>query len=475
MPPKPQKDTAKGAPGKGRSGKDGAQASNIEFGLPPTVVTALQSISTRATQDLWGASAFQSESLSAEQIAQRRSNQAGKLSKRISGDTKAKQDLAIAVAEWFTQISQHLLGLLGRMRALGSKIDEDLSIAVQEMQQYLLEQPSTATEEQLTAAASVMGPIWAPPQEQEVVKLAAALRAFGVTKQTLTSVPPSAHMDPASRNLMQADQTSEFSFGGEAGPLAAPPPAAPTGSRWQKRRSAGAGTRPSKSPRRAVPPVEAPWRSTVTGRTPEGTRREPVLQIEEDDPELLPAVDAPPSSAWFGYWLQLAAFAVEHGADPVGELSTDEAQDAAFPLPSTSEGVQEILQVAETTWQELRKVVREKSENSMLPVCLALHRVLHSLRQSPAALPQVRQGLLLAAHVTLGNLLDPYSYAPATAQEWLHPASLVEQGGPFKGYLASAVSSAPEVQGLLQHPCPYSTSIAADHTSLEAASATAST
>ena len=267
MPPKPQKDTAKGAPGKGRSGKDGAQASNIEFGLPPTVVTALQFYFDKSNSRLVGRLSLSVREPFRRANRSRRSNQAGKLSKRISGDTKAKQDLAIAVAEWFTQISQHLLGLLGRMRALGSKIDEDLSIAVQEMQQYLLEQPSTATEEQLTAAASVMGPIWAPSPGTGSGEAGSSLRAFGVTKQTLTSVPPSAHMDPASRNLMQADQTSEFSFGGEAAPW---PRLRQLPLRIQMAKTTECRRRNAtiQEPAREVPPVEAPWRSTVHGQNP---------------------------------------------------------------------------------------------------------------------------------------------------------------------------------------------------------------
>ena len=96
------------------------------------MVISLQSISSRATQDLWGSTALTAEDLTAEQLARRRSS-TGKLTKRIAGNMKAKADLTAALAQWFSQISQHLMGLVGRVRAIGTKVDEDLTAAVQEM------------------------------------------------------------------------------------------------------------------------------------------------------------------------------------------------------------------------------------------------------------------------------------------------------------------------------------------------------
>ncbi|OLP83546.1 hypothetical protein AK812_SmicGene35685 [Symbiodinium microadriaticum] len=95
------------------------------------MVISLQSISSRATQDLWGSTALTAEDLTAEQLARRRSS-TGKLTKRIAGNMKAKADLTAALAQWFSQISQHLMGLVGRVRAIGTKVDEDLTAAVQE-------------------------------------------------------------------------------------------------------------------------------------------------------------------------------------------------------------------------------------------------------------------------------------------------------------------------------------------------------
>ena len=149
MPPQPGRNSQAKGNGKQKTKSDTAQPSTVDFGLPPAVVTALQSISSRATQDLWTTTSFQAENMTAEQLAQRRSNNAGKLSKRITGDTKAKIELAAALSDWLSQIGQHLLGLVGRIRVISSKLDEDLSAAIQEMQQYLLDQHSSVTEEQI--------------------------------------------------------------------------------------------------------------------------------------------------------------------------------------------------------------------------------------------------------------------------------------------------------------------------------------
>ena len=202
----------------------------------------------------------------------------------------------------------------------------------------------------------------------------------------------------------------------------------------------------------------------ATGLTPEGARRVPSTLIDDDDPELLPAhpqeehATVPPT--WTSAWLCLAAFAVDQGAELVGELITDETQSAILPLHDTNADCASVVQQAEKAWQELRTCVAEHGEKDLFPVCSALAQVLTALRQAPQAVPQVRQGLLIAAHLTVGGLLDPYSYAPATLQEWLYPALLLERRVSCKGYLPSVASSASEVQGLLALPCPFAAHLA---------------
>ena len=492
--------TQKGS-GKNKSKQEGQppQTSIVEFGLPTSAVTALQSISARATQDLWTTSTFASDNLTADQLAQRRTNAMAKLAKRINGDMRAKTELATSLGVWFAQISQHLMGLVGRMRAISNKLDEDLNMAVQDMQNYLVDQPSSATSDQVAQAMQQIGPIWTPPQEQEVVRMAALLRAFGSVAPAIgqAAVPdnrpllgggplswPDGETDTFANDsfrsaqpqlahtLMPTDLASEHSFGGIVDRTSTQPPTTVQGPRW-KRRSLTSGHRPSKSPRREPPPVPGPWQVAATGRTPEGLRREATTALEEDEPELLPEPNADTPMAakpmtWSQSWRQLASFSVEHGADPIGSLSVDESQNAVLPLPGDDGSASAVVQQAEHVWMMLKESLGQKDDRDLLSVCKALHHFLQLVRQNPSALPQVRQGLMLAAHVTVGGLLDPYSYAPVTAQEWLFPALLLEQGGPIRGFLPAEISSAPEVQGVLRQPSPFLLHISGDQPISEA-------
>lgn len=51
---------------------------------------------------------------------------------------------------------------------------------------------------------------------------------------------------------------------------------------------------------------------------------------------------------------------------------------------------------------------------------------------------------VLALHITLGAVLDAYSYAPSAAQEWLYPGLLAEHGRSLVGYIPSAACPACE-------------------------------
>ena len=468
MPPSKQP-AATGPKGSGKKPKgDNAQVSTLEFGLPTTMVTALQSISSRATQDLWGTSNFTEDSLTAEQIAQRQTNLMSKLAKRLAGNVKAKADLASALDAWFARLSQHMLGLVGRIRAIGAKVDEDLLTAITEMQQHLANQPSAVTSDQVMQASNAVGPIWTSLQEQEVLKLAAAVRAFSTVAAPAigsTALPSTGQVAQASRTLPHADRFSEVSFGEL--PMERPTPSLPAstvatatvhGPRW-KRRTAAPGGRPSKSPRRTDMPTPVPWRQDATGLTPEGIRRTPTTAVGDDDEELVQdtPVEMTPTlpSAWFGSWLPIADFAMQQGDDLVGELVSDPEQDAVLPMMLTGPEDAAAIRLAQQIWEAVQVVVRTRAESSMPALCAVMPQLLQQLRAAPASLSHVRQGVVLIAQTTLGNLLDPYSFAPATAQEWLLPATLVERGGRFRGYLPQAASLAPEVQGILLRPCPF--------------------
>ena len=175
MPPKNPKKSA----GKGSKSSGEAQQSQIEFGLPPALTTALQSITSRSTQDLWKSNLGLEGDGTAEQRAQRRANVMRVLSKRISGNMKAKVELAEALSLWLIQIAGHMQGLVHRVRAIGSKLDEDLVAAIQELGVSQEAQASLATSDQIAQATAALGAIWQPPQENEVLRVAAIIRAVG--------------------------------------------------------------------------------------------------------------------------------------------------------------------------------------------------------------------------------------------------------------------------------------------------------
>ncbi|CAE7208415.1 unnamed protein product, partial [Symbiodinium microadriaticum] len=464
MAPKPTpKATGKGAK---QSGGDAPKAtrSQVEFGLPPAVVTSLQAITSRATQGLWHSDQTGIGEVTAEQHAQRRANLIRTLSKRITGNVKAKAELKDALNQWLVQLSQHLQGLTARVSAIGQKIDEDLQSACDEMVAGLEARNSLSTADQVSHARSSMGPVWRPPQEAAVLELAAGLRALGtvtVPAQTVlgTSAPMVRPHSPALVGTMAAvgrvsGAASEVSFGeGLADGVAdvhmqGPEPLVetPRPTRW-KRRSGGSTNRPSKSPRREQDPG-APWPAMSSGHTPENLRPS-VTTISAGDGPHIPPGDGPPPLDWSSAWTKLAAFAAENGADMVGDLSSSPEQDAAIPLAPDDSIAEETVATAAEAWAAVLAFVPA--------MCGRMQDVLNRLRLCPAALPRVSQGLVLLAQATLGNVLDPFSFAPATPQEWLYPATLLEHGTPLRGYLASSASSSEVVQVLLSQGCPMAT------------------
>ena len=450
------------AKGKGKGGEN-TQSSKLEYALPPAMVTCLQAITARSTQDLWSMPTSIPGDMSVEQQAQRRAAAIGKLSKRLSGDMRAKEELRSSLQQWALAVAVHLAGLVQRAKALGDKVDADLVEAMREMRAALDQQPSSTTAEQVALAADEVGrPIWNAVQEQEIFRIAAGLRAFGT-------------VDFPGRGL---DGGSEVSFGGGAG--AGPvghQPASPvlvraasswdtdggrpdTGrpgsgsimtddarpTRW-KRRQGTDHHRPSKSPRREEPPA-APWPAAATGRTPEAVHRVPVTEIQEV-PDGYGA-----SSSWEAAWRHVLLFAVAQGAEMVGETVRDSGQDSVLPLQDATEARQEIIASAEALWNALQAASEVEVASQFSMLCLRLQELLNQLRMCPSALSGVRQGVVLLAQATVGNLLDPYAYAPTTAQEWLYPAAIVEHGSLAKGHVPSEVSRCPEIQTLLAHRCP---------------------
>ena len=443
--------------------------SHVEFGLPPAVVTSLQAITSRATQGLWHSEQPLTGEVTAEQQAQRRANLVRTLSRRITGNVKAKTELKEALHQWFIQLSQHLQGLITRIAAIGSKIDEDLQVACEDMLAGLEARSSLSTADQISHARSSLGPVLQPPQETAILELAAGLRALGTVTM---SVMPGAHALPASTGPVGhlpagpatphgsvGAATSEASFGAGIMDVAEDvhmrgsetAAGTPRPTRW-KRRSGGQAHRPSKSPRRDNPPG-TPWPYIATGLTPEYTRPAASTEVADDAP-LSHAGDDQPCLDWPAAWAKLAAFAAENGTELVGELCVSPEQEAAIPLVHNAAVEEETIATSNEAWAAVLAFVGTPNPALVPALCGRMQDVINRLRVCPSALPRVRQGLVLLAQATLGNVLDPFSFAPATCQEWLYPATLLEHGTPLRGYLASSSSSSAVVRVLLSQGCP---------------------
>ena len=405
---------------------------------------------------------------------------------------RAKEELTEALNAWLLQLSQHLQGLVNRVRALGAKLDEDLTSACQEMRVTAEAQSSLSTSDQVNQALGALGPIWPAPQEMEILRLAAGLRAVGTVAAPTTGLPaaPAAFVvaSPASTARLSATTgtATTTSASSSLQPIATaglevscpslmPPrtgemyvpadasnhPGSSTATpsrRWKRPPKASEG-RPSKSPRRDVCLVgEGPWKSSTTGRTPEGIRRRPVATVdEENEDELIPASawDAPsPGLSWFMGWLYVIRFTIEQGGSPIGELAVNAEQEAMLPLPHAEDMVEATLQAAHALWTRLQQLVESGEESDTYTTLEKMHELLVQLRQCPAVLPHLPQGLLVAVQTSLSGISDPFSYAPSTAQEWLYPGMLLERGGPFTGYVPTQASPEPHMQAVLRQPHP---------------------
>ena len=483
-----------------------SQSSRIEFGLPQALVISLQAITARSTQDLWVAPTIVAGDTTVEQQAQRRATEIQKLSRRISGDMKAKVELEEALRSWMITISQHLVGLVGRVRALGAKVDEDLNAAAQDMARALRDQPSAATADQLTAATAALGPVWNAGQEETVHQLAAAMRAFGTVVPAAIGLSPPPHFAALGGEQTNVDTAMQMSApllgGGLSGQgpgharqpqsMTIPHPAmgfqdarsSTTSGRWRGKRGAGQAERPSKSPRREVFAKEpsVPWPTAATGMTPESRRREPATvstgevellhdpglehltltpsmsRMEDVQAELLPDHSPPsPRRSWFMAWLQVMQFALEQGQDLIGELTSLAAQDAGLPLHPDLQAEPQVRRQAQDLWARVGTVVQSRASSDMEDLYRNMQETLQQLRLCPNALPHLHQGLVLAIHVTLGTILDPYSYAPSTAQEWLYPGLLLEHGCPCAGFVPATATTEPAMALLLRTQCPFLT------------------
>ena len=224
----------------------------------------------------------------------------------MSGNAKAKQALREASLVWVGKLGQHLAALTSRLQTVADRLDRDQSEAISELQAATVHLAS-GTDEQISQALASLGPVWSPPQETEVLRLAASLRAFaavmvGPASGQQGQIGPQA-VASGSGSFVGAVgfQGTSLLAGEGSGNVAALFPASPgaqgvasTSStparsmasgdnmdtsgtetnakrRWNQR--GNRHPRPSKSPRRELDLAAEPWAKAATGLTPERPSR----------------------------------------------------------------------------------------------------------------------------------------------------------------------------------------------------------
>eukprot|EP00439_Symbiodinium_sp_Y106_P081487 s2590_g20.t1 len=163
--------------------------------------------------------------------------------------------------------------------------------------------------------------------------------------------------------------------------------------------------------------------------------------------------DMEESLSWFQLWLRVLRPIVEAGQAHIGELVSDAGQDVAWPLSSDTSLIPKLHADSETLWAVLVSIAVSGVEGNMSDLFTLMGEMLQRIRLCPAALPGIRQGLVVAIQASMGNLRDPMQYAPATAQEWLYPSLLLEQSCVFQGLVSESFSE--EIKKLMALPCPY--------------------
>ncbi|CAE6971384.1 unnamed protein product [Symbiodinium sp. CCMP2592] len=427
-------------------------------GFSAAMMTALQAITARSTQDLWSSPAAVAIDMSVEQQISKAATASHKLSKRIAGDVKAKDELSKALSEWTSAIGfpkawAHLAG---------GPVERDPS--------------DCCITPSFQRGAEPDGVAWdrgsfAPGVSQ----LAAPSTGFGHGPLSLAPAVPGGGSAFGAISTGAGQDTGAFGLQGFGGREPGGTPmlggATPDAGdlvrhrRW-KRGGAAVPHRPSKSPRReetadapdgSAPTLSAgPWCMEATGRTPDTIRR-PAITTFSDDAELIPDGGGERVGegqvSWRAAWLQAAAYVVANGGDLIGELDTSPEQDAVWPLQTDDTAIEDVQAEAATFWKTLGAFVQQAQDEQFPGMVTSCQELLQRLRLCPGSLPGIQQGVLVAIHVTLGNILDFQQYGPATAQEWLYPSLLLEHGCECRGMIPRQMSDG--MRPLLSIPCPY--------------------
>ncbi|CAE7938010.1 hypothetical protein AK812_SmicGene13186 [Symbiodinium microadriaticum] len=425
-----RKDGPPKSKGKGASTVEDSQKEALQFGYPQPLVAALQAIAARSTAGLFKDLITVPADRTAQQLAQSHANVLDRLGKRLNGNARAKIALRDAATAWIGRLGQHLVALSARLQNVAERLDSDQNEAIAELQAATMNL-GASTGDQVNQALNSLGPVWTAMQEAELLRIATALRAFssvgagasGSQGGLAPLASSSVRMFFARADLLR----HRSSFSGES------------------MDTSGADTA---AKRRELDLSAEPWPKASTGLTPERPGRTAVF----DEEELIPAVSTP-QLTWTTAWYRISRQCWEQGSAPVGQLAISECQEQAFPLQHLVSDPTAVVTEGEAIWAMLGQVVEQlESTSEVSQLVERLHVWLGTCRDCPSAVPQVRQGLLLLAHATQGNLFSIEAAGPSTTQEWLYPAELLSQNIPLTGILSTTWDSL--ALRVLSMPCP---------------------
>ena len=452
-----RKDGPQKSKGKRANTAEDSQKEALHFGYPQPLVAALQAIAARSTAGLFKDPVTVAADRTAQQLAQSHANVLDRLGKRLAGNARAKTALRDAATAWIGKLGQHLVALSARLQNVAERLDSDQNEAIAELQAATINLGAGAGD-QISQALGSLGPVWTAMQEGEILRLATALRAFSTVgpgasgsqagfvplASPSTGLPSQAFAGPTALGSTSSTP-ARSSMSGESMDTSGADSAAKR--RWNQR--GNRHPRPSKSPRRELDLSAEPWPKVATGLTPERPSRVAGL----DDEELIPAVSTT-QLTWKTAWFRISRQCWEQGSAVVGQLALSECQEQALPLQHLTSDPAAAIAEGEALWTLLGQVVQQlESDSEVLQLVERLRVWLGACRECPAAVPQVRQGLLLLAHATQGHLYSIDAAGPSTAQEWLYPAELLGQDIPLTGVLSATWDSL-ALRVLSTMPCP---------------------
>ncbi|CAE7259999.1 unnamed protein product [Symbiodinium sp. CCMP2592] len=520
MPPKTPAREKQGKGG-GKSGKaEGPlpSTSQVQLGFPAEVITALQSLRDRATSDLRLDDYTVAEDRTLIQAANQQAAAITRATKRLEANSRAKVALGQVLGLWLDRVGRHLAAVPRQINNVGARLDADIqdaTAALDAASQGLVAGQAALLRQQ---AAEAMGPPIATMVGNEVLRIAAELRAAATVSAGSSAILPMSggHFGfPDNTGAGPADlhATMDLGYGGVGNLVEdaliepttrshVPPgnPAAASGRRWAlKRATDPAASRPSKSPRRSDPLSDnvgtaegsaTPWPSAATGRSPLGHKPTPLsrpgdLKTQLDasaDPSMPnpPEPTGTPGAApvpvelkdsaqgeldwvetqrsWLQSWIAVVQRLAAQGRDLVGDVPQPPDQAALPGRPATDAEISSFHGIAEAIWKTLLEHAQDPDSVTGPRILNMVQDVQHlggMVHSQPVLVISCRQGVIALAHLLNSRILGLDGFAPQTLQEWANPHEVLGRGLTPHGHLATAKTDDEAEAVLLDQDCPF--------------------